>query len=106
MPPGSLEKKKGEGVVISKAEVARIAELAHLSLGPREEERYSRELSAIVEYFRIIGRAELSNIAPMYHTTELTNVFRGEEVVPTDPAPILDGVPKRKGRLVRAPRVF
>ena len=98
------EKKKKTQIVDSK-EVARIASLAKISLTPLEEDKYSRELSAILEYFRVMDRAEVEEI-DSDRSAKVTNSFRGEEVVRTDPEPILGGVPEKRGRLVKAPRVF
>ncbi len=85
--------------------MARIAGLAKLSLTQQEEERYSRELSIILEYFKVMDRANVGTVEPA-QLTGVTNSFRGEQVIETDPEPILAGVPKRKGRFVKAPRVF
>jgi len=104
--PRRSPQKSVERRAISRDDVARMAKLAHLSLSVREEEAYTRELSAILEYFRVIDGAEVSDVTPAYYSTELTNVIRGNQVVVTDSAPILEGVPRRKGRFVRAPRVF
>ena len=92
--------------IVSREEVSRIAILAKLTLTPREKAAYSHELSAILDYFRIIDRVEDDGVPSSFSATEVTNSFRDESVIVTDPEPILSGVPKRKGRYVKAPRVF
>ncbi len=101
-----MPRKRTAKELISKQEMARVASLAKLSLTPEEGERYRRELSAVLDYFRVIDGAPVERISPSYHATDLSNVARGDEVILSDPEPILAGVPRKKGRLVKAPRVF
>jgi aspartyl-tRNA(Asn)/glutamyl-tRNA(Gln) amidotransferase subunit C len=100
LPPNPRERQ-----LVSREQVARIASLAKLSLSPKEEEMYSRELSVILQYFRVLDKAKVGRALPE-HIMAVTNSFRGEEIIKTDPEPILAGVPKKKGRFVKAPRVF
>ncbi len=99
-------RKRTAKELISKEEMVRVASLAKLSLTPEEEERYRRELSAVLDYFRVIDGAPVEGITPSYRATDVSNVTRGDEVIPSHPEPILAGVPRKKGRLVKAPRVF
>ena len=100
-----MPRKHRESQLVSRDEVARIASLAKLSLTPQEEEAYSRELSLILGYFKVLDKANVDK-APPASPAGTTNSFRGEQVIKTDSEPILAGVPKRKGRFVKAPRVF
>ena len=100
-----MPRNRRESQLVSIDEVARIASLAKLSLTPQEEEAYSRELSVILEYFKVLDKANVDKAPPAPHAGT-TNSFRGEHVIKTDPEPILAGVPRRKGRFVKAPRVF
>ncbi len=100
MPRNHREKQ-----LVSREQVARIATLAKLSLSPQDEEKYSRELSVILEYFKVLDKANVDK-ASTAQISERANSFRGDEIIKTDPEPILAGVPKKKGRFVKAPRVF
>jgi aspartyl/glutamyl-tRNA(Asn/Gln) amidotransferase C subunit len=85
-------------------QVERLAELSRLSLGQQEAERLRGELSSILGYFAALDKADTSGT-----TVSLDSAMGGvrEDVVrPSTPEELLQGVPQRKGRYVRAPRVF
>ena len=86
-------------------QVERLADLSRLSLAPHEAERLRGELSSILEYFAVLDRANLSKGIPLQGSA--ADSPRREDVIrPSNPDEILAGVPQRKGRYVRAPRVF
>jgi aspartyl-tRNA(Asn)/glutamyl-tRNA(Gln) amidotransferase subunit C len=86
-------------------QVERLADLARLSISPQEAERLGEELSSILEYFAVLGKANLSKDFPL-HESPAGGAQREDAVRPSNPDEILAGVPQRKGRYVRAPRVF
>ncbi|MDA4118342.1 MAG: aspartyl/glutamyl-tRNA amidotransferase subunit C [Thaumarchaeota archaeon] len=82
-----------------------LAQLSRLSLGPREAEKLRGELSSILDYFATldkvsVGRSTLGTKRPA------TGGKRDDVVMPSDPDAILKGVPEKKGRYVKAPKVF
>jgi len=86
-------------------QVQRLADLSRLSLGPQEAERMRTELSSILGYFPVLDKADLTkDLPPQRPVTE--GAQREDAVRPSNPDEILAGVPLRKGRYVRAPRVF
>ncbi|MDA4113464.1 MAG: aspartyl/glutamyl-tRNA amidotransferase subunit C [Thaumarchaeota archaeon] len=89
---------------VSLEEVRRLASLSRLTMTRPEEERLREELSSILDYFRVVdgvsGHIETGRLA------EEAALLRPDEVRPSDPEGVLRGVPHKKGRLVRAPRVF
>ena len=86
-------------------QVERLADLSRLSLGPEEAERLRGELSSILEYFATLEKVDVSGVAEGADAS-LEGGLREDVVRPSMPAEILEGVPQRKGRYVRAPRVF
>ncbi len=85
--------------------VERLAALSRLSLGPQEAARLGKELSSILEYFAAIDKVDVSKSAPAPQSRE-EGGLREDVVKPSRPDEILAGVPQRKGRYVKAPRVF
>jgi aspartyl/glutamyl-tRNA(Asn/Gln) amidotransferase C subunit len=86
-------------------QVQRLADLSRLSLAPQEAERLREELSSILGYFAVLDKANLAKDLPLQESA--TEGAQREDVVkPSSPDEILAGVPQRKGRYVRAPRVF
>ena len=89
---------------VSLEEVRRLASLSRLTMTRPEEERMRDDLSAILDYFRVVDG--VSGHAAAVRLTEDAALLRPDEVRPSDSEGALRGVPHRKGRLVRAPRVF
>ncbi len=89
---------------VDAAQVERLAELSRLSLSPQEAERLRGELSSILEYFAALDKVDASKAGPSEEAA--SGGLREDEVRPSTPDEILQGVPQRKGRYVRAPRVF
>ncbi|MDA4116205.1 MAG: Asp-tRNA(Asn)/Glu-tRNA(Gln) amidotransferase subunit GatC [Thaumarchaeota archaeon] len=85
-------------------QVERLAELSRLSLNPQEAERLRGELSSILEYFAALDKVDVSEASPAQDGT--SGGLRGDKVRPSMPEEILKGVPQKKGRYVRAPKVF
>jgi len=89
---------------VSIEEVRRLASLSKLFLTRVEEERTRDELSSILDYFRVVD--EVAGPGARSGIAQEAAGLRADEVKPSDPDGVLRGVPHRKGRLVRAPRVF
>jgi aspartyl-tRNA(Asn)/glutamyl-tRNA(Gln) amidotransferase subunit C len=89
---------------ITSEQVRRLGNLAKLNLSAPEEERLRGELSSILDYFEVIDQVR-ENVAIDQLSEDAANL-RPDEVRPSDPEGVLRGVPQRKGRFVKAPRVF
>jgi aspartyl-tRNA(Asn)/glutamyl-tRNA(Gln) amidotransferase subunit C len=50
---------------ISKEDVVRVAELAHLEMSPAEVETYREQLDGIISYIDKLNELDVTNIAPM-----------------------------------------
>jgi aspartyl/glutamyl-tRNA(Asn/Gln) amidotransferase C subunit len=86
-------------------QVERLAELSRLALSPQEAGRMRGEFAAILEYFATLDRVEIPKGDALQEAPGETGM-RGDVVGPSIPRELLEGVPQRKGRYVRAPRVF
>jgi len=86
-------------------QVQRLADLSRLSLAPQEAERLRGEISSILEYFAVLDKVILAKGLPLDESVT-EGAQREDAVRPSNPDEILAGVPQRKGRYVRAPRVF
>ena len=89
---------------VSLEEVRRLASLSRLTMTRPEEERMREDLSAILDYFHVVDG--VSGHTAAVRLSEDAASLRPDEVRPSDPEGVLRGVPHKKGRLVRAPRVF
>lgn len=69
---------------ITREQVLHVAKLAQLGLSEDEVERFSEQLSAILEAVGTIAELDLTDVEPTSHPLDLANVF-GED----DPEPSL-----------------
>jgi len=70
--------------MIDRAEVRRIAALAHLSVAPEEEERLAQELSAILAYVEKLKSLDTKGVPPTV-VASTASAFREDEIVPCLP---------------------
>jgi aspartyl/glutamyl-tRNA(Asn/Gln) amidotransferase C subunit len=102
-PKTKIQKGARASETITLDQVRRLAGLSRLTLSSAEEEKLTREFWSILEYFRVVDKVGDS---PAPESDSVGNSLRPDEVGPSDPEGVMKGVPRRKGRFVRAPRVF
>ncbi|PIU07402.1 MAG: Asp-tRNA(Asn)/Glu-tRNA(Gln) amidotransferase GatCAB subunit C [Candidatus Moranbacteria bacterium CG08_land_8_20_14_0_20_34_16] len=66
--------------MISKEETKHIAGLARIGLSENEREKMSEDLSAILDWMKILQRADVLAVSLMEHITGLENSARGDQV--------------------------
>jgi aspartyl-tRNA(Asn)/glutamyl-tRNA(Gln) amidotransferase subunit C len=84
--------------------VLHVARLARLALSEEELERFSEQLSAILEAVGKVAELDLSSIEPTAHPLDLVNVWAEDEPKPclsVDEA--LANAPDREGDSFRVP---
>lgn len=65
-----------------KIDVGKVASLANLPLSPEEEEKYSEQLSKILEYVEQLNKVDTEGVEPTFNVTGISNVLRKDEVGP------------------------
>lgn len=95
----------GKAPSVDLRRVERLADLSRLSLSPKEAERLQGELSSILDYFATLDEVDLSK-GPSPREAIGGGGLRQDVVAPSTPEEMLKLVPQKKGRYVRAPRVF
>ena len=68
---------------LSREEVEHIALLARLGMTESEKEKFSEQLSNILEYFETLQQVDTTNVPPTAQATELQNVVRQDEISPS-----------------------
>ena len=66
-------------------QVHHVARLARLELTPGEVERYSGELSKVLDWIELIGELELEDVPPTSHVIDVENALREDEPRPSMP---------------------
>ena len=81
---------------LSYEQVKHIAWLARLGLSEEEVEKFSLQLSNILENFEIIKQVDTANVPPATHTIPLQNIFRKDDITKSySQAEILSNAPKQ-----------
>jgi aspartyl-tRNA(Asn)/glutamyl-tRNA(Gln) amidotransferase subunit C len=94
--------------VLTRAEVARIAELARLSLTDQELELFSKQLTSILDYAEQLRGVDTSHVPATSHPLDLAAPLREDEVRPSlSPAEAVAEAPEadRAAGLFKVPRV-
>lgn len=96
--------------MISRKDVQHIARLARIELAPDEEEKFEKELSAILEFVAKLGEVGTATVEPLTGGTSLTNVMREDGAsVPrnteTGP-PLIAAAPRKRNGYVEVEAVF
>ena len=66
-------------------DVLHIARLARVQLSPSDVERFTTQLSGILEHFASLAAVNTEGIEPIAHPLPLSNVMRADEVAPSLP---------------------
>lgn len=65
--------------MLSKEEIQHIATLARVGLAEKDVEKYQHDLSEILDYFKKLEEADVSNVEPIGHITGMQDVFRSDK---------------------------
>ncbi|MEW5692230.1 MAG: Asp-tRNA(Asn)/Glu-tRNA(Gln) amidotransferase subunit GatC [Candidatus Hydrogenedentota bacterium] len=65
---------------ITRETVRYVANLARLGISNDEEELFTKQLANILEYVQKIKQLETTNIEPTFHTIDVYNITRNDEV--------------------------
>lgn len=95
--------------MISKDQVECIAKLAKLALKEKEKKKMQNELSAILEYFKLLEEIDFSGISPTFHSFSLKNITRkdeGKKQSLETLEKLMAAIPKKEKGYVRVKAVF
>jgi aspartyl-tRNA(Asn)/glutamyl-tRNA(Gln) amidotransferase subunit C len=93
---------------ISKQQVEELAKLARLGLTEKEKLSLAKEMTAILNYARMLDEVDTKNVQPTSQVTSLDNVLRKDEFTPSD-IPIeekLRNAPAREKTFIRVKKVL
>jgi aspartyl-tRNA(Asn)/glutamyl-tRNA(Gln) amidotransferase subunit C len=106
-------------VKISREEMLRVAELAHLELSEGEIAKYEQQIDSILEYIAKLNAVDTSNVEPMAQIVSVDSsgdasaagnpnpTFRDDVVVPCDIArEVLERAPDAAPPYFRVPKVI
>jgi aspartyl-tRNA(Asn)/glutamyl-tRNA(Gln) amidotransferase subunit C len=83
-------------MAITRDEVLHVARLARLELTEDEVERFTEQLSAILEAVTKVSELDLSDVEPTAHPLDVVNVWAEDEPRPS--IPVEDALANAPGR--------
>lgn len=97
--------------MISKDDAKKVAKLARLGISEKEAEKFQKELSAVLEYFKMIDEADVSKVDPTFHSAEefLTREARKDEAKPEKEDVVnnmIDAFPDKKERYIKVKSIL
>jgi len=88
-------------------EVDHIAALARLEFSDDEKQKFTHQLNDILQYIEKLNELDTSNVEPLSHVIELSNVFRDDVVKPSiSPEEALKNAPAKTDNLFKVPKVI
>ncbi len=107
---------KEQAPKISTGQVEHIAKLARIELTEKEKEKFSKELSLVLDYIDKLNQIDTGNIKPIQQITGLETIMRKDELNPKiqntnypptgEAGKILDGAPEKKDNYFKVPKIF
>jgi aspartyl-tRNA(Asn)/glutamyl-tRNA(Gln) amidotransferase subunit C len=92
---------------LTRDEVAQVALLARLRLGPDELTTFTGQLSSIVDFVAQLQELDTHDVEPLAHGVEVRNVFRDDVRGPSLPREAaLSNAPKRNAEGFLVPEVL
>lgn len=94
---------------LSREEILKISELAHIRLADDEVERFRGQMSSVLAYVDRLADVDVTGLEPTAHVTGVHDVLRDDAVRPADAAEreaLLAAAPARQGDLVKVKAVF
>ncbi|MFP4640769.1 MAG: Asp-tRNA(Asn)/Glu-tRNA(Gln) amidotransferase subunit GatC [Dehalococcoidia bacterium] len=94
-------------MALSREEVKHIALLARLGLDEEEVEKYTAQLSHILENFEILQEVDTTDVEPTAHIMQVGNVVREDQPSPSlSQEEVLANAPQREDNFFRTKPVL
>ncbi len=92
---------------LTKDQVTHVAKLANLPLTSEEEEKYSEQLSKILDYVEQLNQVDTSDVEPTFNVSGSFNKFRTDETSANlSQEEVLSNAPKKENGFFITKGVF
>jgi len=94
--------------MIDKQQIEHIAKLARIELTEEEKEKFTKELSSVLDYVNQLNKVDTSKIEGISQVTGLENIIREdmEDKIRDKRYKLLNEAPKRKEDYIQVPKVL
>ena len=91
---------------VSREEVQKIVELSKLQFSENELEKFTKDLSNIVDFADKLAKLDVEGVKPTAHILDIQNVFKEDNVKPSyKREEILKNAPSAQGGCISVPKV-
>lgn len=92
---------------LTRDNVAKVADLARLELTEADLDRYTEQLSAVLDHAEDVASLDLDGVPPTSHPLPLVNVLRADVIVEgVDREEVLSQAPSVEDRRFRVPAIL
>ena len=93
--------------MIDREQVRKVAHLARLELPLEEEERFTKELNGILEYFEQLKELDTDTVDPTTRAIDVSNITRPDQLEPYgNRDALLKEAPEPDGNFFRVPKIL
>ena len=96
--------------MISKKDVKHIAHLARIELSGQEEQKFEKDLSAILKFVEKLNEVDTENVEPMAGGTTQENIMREDEQIDNGlegkSAELIKAAPELKNDYIKVKAIF
>lgn len=93
--------------MLTREDVEKVAGLARLKLTEDEISEMTEKLSQVISYVAVLDEIDVSNVEPMAHVADVTNVLREDAVrVSLTREAALANAPKTDGKYFLVPQIL
>lgn len=92
---------------MDQAEVRKVASLARLALSETELQTFGQQLTAVLDYVRLLDEVDIDGVQPMPHAADVHNVFReDQQTASLFRSDALANAPRTDGQFFLVPRIL
>ena len=92
---------------IDREQVRKVAHLARLELTEAEEEKFTTQLSSILDYFNQLSELNTDDVPPTARAIDVSNVTRSDNLETyANRDEILESAPEQEGDYFRVPKIL
>lgn len=93
--------------MIDREQVHKVAHLARLELTAEEEEKFTTQLSSILDYFEQLSELDTSTVPPTTRAIDVSNITRADDLQPfPHREDILICAPDGDGDFFKVPKIL
>lgn len=93
--------------MLSRDDVKKVAVLGRLNLTEEELDEFTGQLGQILGYVDVLNELDVTDVEPLAHAADVTNVLRPDETRPSlDREAALANAPKSDGKFFLVPQIL